>query len=109
MVDPANPAPDASSSSNQVRATRPPAARPVKPARARDLKGIPSLRPPRWGFFKGLLTGAVMEVPAIAAGVWALAQWGVGDATVPFMRILRLTAIFAGIAGVFTAAGIGRL
>ena len=65
--------------------------------------------PPRWGFFKGLLTGLVIEVPAIAFAVWALAQLGVGNPDVPFMRVLRLTAVFAGIAAVFTAAGIGRL
>lgn len=65
--------------------------------------------PPRWGFFKGFLTGVVIEVPAIAFAVWALAQLGVGNPEVPFMRVLRLTAVFAGIAAVFTAAGIGRL
>lgn len=65
--------------------------------------------PPRWGFFKGLLTGLVIEVPALAFAVWALAQLGVGNPDVPVMRVLRLTAVFAGVAAVFTAAGIGRL
>ena len=65
--------------------------------------------PPRWGFFKGLLTGAVIEVPALAIGVWLLARFGVGDRSAPFMKILRLTAVFAGIAAVFTAAGVGRV
>jgi hypothetical protein len=65
--------------------------------------------PPRWGFFKGLLTGAVLEVPAIAGAVWLLARVGVGDANAGFMRMLRLTAVFAGAAAVLTAAGIGRL
>jgi hypothetical protein len=58
---------------------------------------------------KGLLTGAVIEVPALAAGVWLAARLGVGDRTVGFMRILRFTAVFAGVAAVLTAAGIGRL
>jgi hypothetical protein len=65
--------------------------------------------PPRWGFFKGFLTGLIIEVPAIAAAVWVCAQLGIGNPDVPFMTILRLTALFAGIAAVFTAAGIGRL
>ena len=70
---------------------------------------IPTAFPPRWGFFKGLLTGAVLEVPAIATGVWLLARLGLGNTDVGFMRILRLTAVFTGVAGVLTAAGIGRL
>ena len=64
---------------------------------------------PRWGFWKGLFTGAVIEVPILASGVWVLARMGIGDRTVPFMQVFRLTAIFAGIAAVLTAAGLGRL
>lgn len=70
---------------------------------------LPPAFPPRWGFFKGLLTGAVIEVPAIAAGVWLLARMGIGDPEVPYMRILRLSTLFTGVAALFTAAGIGRL
>jgi hypothetical protein len=70
---------------------------------------IPAAFPPRWALFKGLLTGAVVEVPILAAGVWVLATAGLGDPAAPFMQILRLTALFAGIAAVLTAAGIGRL
>ncbi len=70
---------------------------------------LPQAFPPRWAFFKGLLTGAVIEVPALAAGVWLLARVGVGDPDVSFVRILRLTAAFAGIAAILTAGGIGRL
>jgi hypothetical protein len=51
----------------------------------------------------------VIEIPALAAGVWVLARLGVGDRDVAFMRILRLTTVFAGIAAVLTAGGIGRL
>jgi hypothetical protein len=65
--------------------------------------------PPRWGFFKGLFAGSVIEVPALALGVWVLARLGLTDPQVDAMRILRLTAVFAGVAGVLTAAGIGRL
>jgi hypothetical protein len=50
----------------------------------------------------------VIEVPALAAGVWLLGRMGATDPDVEFMRILRLTAVFAGIASVLTAAGIGR-
>jgi hypothetical protein len=64
---------------------------------------------PRWGFFKGFLTGAVIEIPSLACAVWVLARLGIGNQDVGFMRIMRLTTVFAGIAAVFTAAGIGRL
>jgi len=64
---------------------------------------------PRWGFWKGLLTGVVVEVPALTAAVWVLAQLGYGNADVPAMRILRLTTVFAGVAAILTAGGIGRL
>lgn len=70
---------------------------------------LPAAFPPRWAFFKGLLTGVVIEVPALAAGVWLLARLGVGDPEASFMRIMRLTAVFAGIAAILTAAGVGRL
>lgn len=64
---------------------------------------------PRWGFWKGLLTGVAIEVPVLTGLVWLLARLGIGDAAVPFMRILRLTTVFAGVAALFTAGGIGRL
>gem|GEM_PF-1746827 len=67
------------------------------------------LQKPPWGFWKGLLAGAVIEVPALTAAVWGLAQLGIGNPDVPVMRVLRLTTVFAGVAAVFTAGGIGRL
>lgn len=67
------------------------------------------MRRPRWGFLKGLLTGAVIEVPVLAATVWLLALIGIGNADAPVMRVIRLTTVFAGVAAVFTAGGIGRL
>lgn len=70
---------------------------------------LPAAFPPRWAFFKGLLTGAVIEVPALALGVWVLGRLGIGNRHVPFMHLLRLSAVFAGLAAVVTAAGIGRL
>jgi hypothetical protein len=65
--------------------------------------------PARWGFWKGLLTGAVIEIPAIAATVWGLARLGIGDPSVELMPLVRLTAVFTGIAALLTAGGIGRL
>jgi hypothetical protein len=70
---------------------------------------LPPAFPPRWAFFKGLLTGAVIEVPLLAAGVWVLARLGLSDPDASFVRFLRFTAVFAGIAAVLTAGGIGRL
>ncbi|HEX4416415.1 MAG TPA: hypothetical protein VH165_00890, partial [Kofleriaceae bacterium] len=68
-----------------------------------------SIQKPRWGFWKGLVTGVAIEVPAIAATIWLLAQLGVGNSDVPGMRIVRLTTVFVGAAALFTAGGIGRL
>jgi hypothetical protein len=45
-----------------------------KPPIPRASARVPVAIPPRWGFVKGLLTGAVIEVPALAAGVWLLAR-----------------------------------
>ncbi len=42
-------------------------------------------------------------------GVWVAQNLGLVDPDVGFLRIMWLTAIFAGIAAVFTAGGIGRL
>jgi hypothetical protein len=58
---------------------------------------------------KGVATGAVIEVPAIAGAVWLLAQLGVGNRAEPFLADLRLTALFAGVAALVTAAGLGRV
>ena len=77
-------------------------------ATPRTRSGIPTL-PPRWGFFKGLLTGAVVEVPILAATIWSLARLGIGNTDTPFMRMIRMTAVFAGIAAMVTAGGIGRI
>jgi hypothetical protein len=55
------------------------------------------------------MTGAVIEVPVIAATVWVTAHLGIGNPDPPFMRVLRITAVFTGIAALLTAGGIGRL
>jgi len=55
------------------------------------------------------LTGAAIEIPLIAATVWLLARLGAGNPEAPLMHILRLTAVFAGVAALLTAGGIGRL
>lgn len=65
--------------------------------------------PPPWGFLKGLCVGAVIEVPALAAGVWLVGRLGASDPAKGFMHLVRFTAVFAGIAAVLTAAGIGRV
>jgi hypothetical protein len=77
-------------------------------ANARSTGDIPVHRP-RWGFWKGLLTGVAIEIPVLAATVWVLGRLGVGDPDAEFMHIMRLTAVFAGVAALFTAGGIGRL
>lgn len=55
------------------------------------------------------MTGAAIEIPLLALAVWVLARLGVGDPDAELMRIFRLTAVFAGVAALLTAGGIGRL
>lgn len=74
----------------------------------RSSKQIP-VGKPRWAFLKGLLTGAAIEVPILALTVWLLQAAGVGDPDAGLMKIVRLTAVFAGVAALLTAGGIGRL
>jgi hypothetical protein len=81
---------------------------PTPSASTRSSREIPVGRP-RWAFSKGVLVGAAIEVPALSAMVWIVAQLGVGDPEVGFFRMMWLTAVFAGIAALFTAGGIGRL
>lgn len=78
------------------------------PAPLPKAERLPSAPAP-WGFWKGLLTGAAIEIPALAATVWVLAHAGFGDPDAEIMRIVRLTTVFAGVAAVLTAGGIGRL
>lgn len=74
----------------------------------RSRERIPAVKP-LWAFWKGLLTGAAIEIPVLAAAVWVASRIGVGDPEVDLMKVLRLTAVFAGVAALLTAGGIGRL
>lgn len=75
---------------------------------SRSSREIPLGRP-RWAFWKGLLTGVAIEIPLLAVTVWILCQLGLANPSAGFMRIMRLTTVFAGIAALFTAGGVGRL
>ena len=55
------------------------------------------------------MTGAAIEIPLLALTVWVLARLDVGNPDAELMRIFRLTAVFAGVAALLTAGGIGRL
>jgi hypothetical protein len=77
-------------------------------ASPRTSEGLPRGKP-RWAFWKGLGTGALIEIPLISLAVWALARLGVGDPGAPIMSVVRQTAMFAGPAALLTAGGIGRL
>lgn len=63
---------------------------------------------PRWAFFKGLIVGAIVEVPAFTGALWWLGQQKLLPAS-EFMHLLRLTATFAGVAAILTAGGVGRV
>lgn len=78
---------------------------PRSPRTSREI----SAQKPRWAFWKGLLTGMALEVPVLAVTVWLVARMGVGDEAASFMSIVRLAALFAGLAALLTAGGIGRL
>ena len=45
------------------------------------------------------MASATALIPFAVAMVWALARLGFGNADVPVMRTMRLTAVFAGVAG----------
>jgi hypothetical protein len=64
--------------------------------------------PPRWGFWKGLLVGITLEIPAISAAVFLLPRLGLGHAA-PAMLVVRMTSLFAGLPALLTSGGIGRL
>lgn len=78
-------------------------------ARSKTPSGAIPAAKPKWAFWKGLLTGAVFEIPLLAATVWVLAHVGIGDPEVELMHVVRFTTVFAGLAALFTAGGIGRL
>lgn len=81
-----------------------------KPANASARSGrVLPVQKPRWAFWKGLLTGAAIEIPLLALTVWILARLGVGNPDVELMQLVRLTVVFAGVAALLTAGGVGRV
>jgi hypothetical protein len=62
-----------------------------------------------WAFTKGLIAGAVLVVPVIAACVWLLGRMGYANPTLPMLKSIRSTAVFAGVAAILTAGGVGRI
>lgn len=80
---------------------------PASPSTRTD-GGVP-LPKPRWAFWKGLGTGAVIEIPLIALTVWTLGRLGYGNPDSELMHVVRLTAVFVGATAALTAGGVGRL
>lgn len=63
---------------------------------------------PRWGFWKGLLVGLILEIPAISAALLLLPRLGLGE-PVAAMTVVRMTSLFVGLPALITAGGLGRL
>ncbi len=87
----------------------PPTATAEKPSTSSKQSVVSAARPPRWGFFKGAAVGLLVGVPAVATAVYLLAHVGYGDPSLSLTRAMRLTVLFAGIATVLAAGGVGRL
>ncbi len=66
-------------------------------------------RIPRHAFWKGAATGIVVVIPAVAFGVWASAVVGITGHEAGLIECIRLAVLFAGLAAVLTAGGVGRL
>jgi hypothetical protein len=64
--------------------------------------------PPRWPFLRGAVAGVLVVIPLTALVVWAVAILGAGHA-LSLVQVTRTAALFAGLAAVLTAGGIGRL
>jgi hypothetical protein len=64
--------------------------------------------PPRWPFLRGAVAGVLVVIPLTALVVWAVAVIGTGQ-ELSLVQVTRTAALFAGIAAVLTAGGIGRL
>lgn len=64
--------------------------------------------PPRWPFLRGLVVGVLVVIPLVALVVWAVAVLGTGQ-DLSLVQVTRTAALYAGIAAVLTAGGIGRL
>ncbi len=72
-------------------------------------RSVPAKRLPRLGFLKGAALGVVVVLPTVAAGVWVLSRAGIGHPGITMVEALRMATLFAGVAAVLTAGGIGRL
>lgn len=64
---------------------------------------------PRNAFWKGTAVGLLVTIPAVALTVWASARVGLLDHDAGVIACLRLAVVFAGLAAVLTAGGVGRL
>jgi hypothetical protein len=53
--------------------------------------------------------GFLVVIPAVSLTVWALARLGIGNPGVRMVQAIRMTTLFAGVAAVLTAGGVGRL
>ncbi|MEZ4367409.1 MAG: hypothetical protein R2939_14210 [Kofleriaceae bacterium] len=65
--------------------------------------------PPPWAFLKGVVLGAVVGVPTVGLTVWLLGHAGLGARDRALTATIQTAAIFAGVATVLTAGGVGRL
>lgn len=64
---------------------------------------------PRHAFWKGAGAGVLVVIPAVALAVWVSARVGVTHHDDGVIACLRMTVMFAGLAAVLTAGGVGRL
>jgi hypothetical protein len=64
--------------------------------------------PPPWSKAKGLFVGAVVEIPVIAGTLWGCGRLGWLTPR-DFVPLMRLAAVFAGIAALATAIGVARV
>lgn len=80
------------------------------PVRSERRSGRPDRRKtPRHGFWKGAAAGLLVVIPASAVTVWLAARVGLLDQDAGLIACLRMALVFAGVAAVVTAGGVGRL
>lgn len=66
-------------------------------------------RVPRHAFWKGAGAGILVVIPAVAMAVWLAPYLGITGHDAGIIACLRMTVVFAGLATVLTAGGVGRL
>ena len=64
---------------------------------------------PAYAFWKGAAAGLLVVIPAAALTVWGAARVGLLDQHAGLISCLRMALVFAGLAAVLTAGGVGRL